>query len=143
MIQFVSLMQSNGALLWGRIGGSWGPSESLRLQAHLDQLDLPSGSHLILDFAQTKHMHFRSVPLLIDLAGGLEERGVSLEITGLSDYLRRIVELGSALDGRELIERHQQQRLLLPGAANQGCRFEGLHSSFELDPHGLAVASLN
>jgi hypothetical protein len=142
MIQLISLWQPNGALFWGRLSGDWGRCEWARAQALLARLPLDQGSRVVLDLSGTRHMDFRDAAQLIAVAQRLQSRGAQIVITGLSDYLVKIVELGSGLEGRAFIEQYGLHGSPLPGPADPSAR-TGMPCVRGLDPHGLGVACLN
>jgi hypothetical protein len=88
------------------IGGDWSTPEWDALGAWVDDAALPRGSQVVLDFSEARHMHFRTAPRLLEIAHKLEQRGVVPCVHGLSEYLRRIVEVACALEGRDFLERH-------------------------------------
>ncbi len=95
-----------GTLVWARMSGEWGRKECLHLLNLFQEVAFPPGSQVILDFARARHIDYRAVPLLMNLAARVERRRGLFRITGVSDYLRRIVELGAALGGREFLEEY-------------------------------------
>jgi len=113
------------------------------LGAWLQETPIPRGSRVILDFGETRHMHFKSAPRLLQIAQDLEERGATLCITGLSDYLRHIVEVACALEGRDFIEQHGLGRSPLPGPADPRAIPPLPGEWGPWDPHGLVVPSMN
>lgn len=99
------------------IGGDWSAPEWDALRAWVDDAALPRGSQVVLDFSEARHMHFRTAPRLLEIAHKLEQRGVVLCVLGLSEYLRRIVEVACALEGRDFLERHGLGAAARPDAA--------------------------
>jgi anti-anti-sigma regulatory factor len=91
MIQLISLWQPAGTLFWSRLSGDWGRGEWAHLQALLTQLPLHPGSRVVLDLSGTHHMDFRAAAQLIAVAQRLQSRGAQIVVTGLSDYLVKIV----------------------------------------------------
>ncbi|MCK4306313.1 MAG: STAS domain-containing protein [Candidatus Eisenbacteria sp.] len=106
MMDLISLLHEDSILLWGRVAGCCGKQECSQLIQLLESVELPPGSHVVLDFSWTDHIDYRAVPLLICLGQRIEGRLSSFRIAGVSDYLRRIVEIGAALDGREFMDRY-------------------------------------
>ena len=127
---------------WGRVAGEWGAREWDELRDCLRGADLSQGSRVVLDFSETRHMHYRTAPRLLRLAHELEERGAVLCVTGLSDYLRRIVEVACALEGRDFIETHGLVPSSQPGPADP--RADATRSAWRAwRPQDLAVPSTN
>jgi len=146
MQRTVDRRQPTTASYWVRLRGEWGLEEWLALHSLCDGIDLPTGGVVVLDMTSLEHVHYQSVPLLLCLAEMLALRGATLQVTGLSIELQRIVELGAGLDGREFLERHAhggRQDASLPGPAGPGYEREGRLHPFVMDPHGPAAASLN
>jgi len=94
------------ALFWVGVGDDWRMPEWDALLTWIESTALPRGSQVMLDFSEARHMHFRTAPRLLEIAHKLEQRGVVLCVIGLSEYLRRIVEVACALEGRDFLERH-------------------------------------
>jgi hypothetical protein len=143
MIELRSLLAPDGLLLWGRLIGTWGREECAALLAFFAELTLPRGCRVVLDFTALGHLHFEGVPQLIAVADRLDGRGTRLEVAGLSDQLRDILELGGAREARDFIERHGLRRSPLPSPADRVERAEPWTGAFDSDPHGWSVVSLN
>jgi MFS superfamily sulfate permease-like transporter len=143
MIQLVQMQHPEGALVWSRLAGSWGWLECERLETVLAELDLRPGARIVFDLSETEHLHFASVPALIALTADLELRGARVDLVGLTDYLTRIFEFSGGLEAREFVEQHRLEDSPPPGPADPGYEHEGGRMAFALDPHGLAVTSLN
>ena len=109
--------QSAATLFWVGIGGDWSTPEWDALSAWVDDTALPRGGQVVLDFSEARHMHFRTAPRLLEIAHKLEQRGAVLCVFGLSEYLRRIVEVACALEGRDFLERHGLGAASRPDAA--------------------------
>jgi hypothetical protein len=142
MIQVISLGESEGALMLGRMTGHCGPREWRHLRALIARAPLTQGSRVVLDLSGTRHMHFRAAPELIALARRLQGRGAQLTVIGLTDYLVKIVELSSGLEGRDFIEQHGTNGSPLPGPADPGMH-TGMPYAGAPGPHGLGVVSVN
>jgi hypothetical protein len=99
------------------VGGDWSAPEWDTLLAWVDDAALPPGSQVVLDFSEARHMHFRTAPRLLEIAHKLEQRGAVPCVVGLSEYLRRIVEVACALEGRDFLERHGLGAAARPDAA--------------------------
>ena len=106
MMELVKLSTPSGLILWARLSGQWSGSAFDRLAARIAGLALPAGSQVVLDFSAIDHLDYRAVPRLIRLAATALDRQEELRVVGFSPYLRRIVDFGGALDGREFLERH-------------------------------------
>lgn len=106
MMELVKLSTPSGMILWARLSGQWGAGAFDRLAARIAGLALPGGSQVVLDFSAIDHLDYRAVPRLIHLAESVLARQEELRVVGFSAYLRRIVDFGGALDGREFLERH-------------------------------------
>jgi hypothetical protein len=119
----------------------WGTEAARRLVALFAGLDLRDGSLVCFDFSETRHVHFRAGALLIALARELETRGVRVRLRGLSEYLRGILELGGALEWRDLAERSGLGSPPLPSPA--GCDLGASTLPYGRDPHGWVVLGLN
>ncbi len=143
MIELVTVQQPLGELLWGRLSGCWGAPEWRRLYMLLARMQLTCGSRVVLDLSAIDHLHFRAVPLLFELARGVEGRGACLHVTGMSQYVQRILELGGALEGRDFIEQHGLGSSPLPDPADPSARGGRWLPWSARDPRGLAVPSLN
>jgi len=141
VIQLQSSVESRGLMLWSRLQGDWGLDECQRLISLFAGLGLPDGSLVFFDFSETRHVHFRAGTLLIALARELEARGAQLRFVGLSEYLRGILELGGALDWRDLAERSGLGSSPLPSPA--GCGLGASTLPYGRDPHGLVVLGVN
>jgi hypothetical protein len=120
-----------------------GPAEWDALGESLRAAQLPAGTSLVLDFSETRHLHYRSAPRLLQIARELEERGVALCVTGLSDYLRRILEVACALEGRDFIERHGLGGAPPRGPADPRQVASPPSAWRAWDSHGLARPSAN
>lgn len=131
------------ALFWGRMSGTWGKPEMAQLLVLIDSLGLAPGSRVVLDFAEAEHVDFRAVPLLIHLGLRLERRRADFHLAGVSDYLRQIVEVECALDGREFIERHLWHGSSRPDSRGRVDQADGLGQLRRLHPDELAVPSPN
>jgi len=132
-----------GPVLWGRIRGTWSAREWDELHAWLHSSPLPDGSHVVLDFSEARHMHFRTAPRLLQIARELEERGAVLCVTGLSEYLRRIVEVACALEGRDFLERYGLGCSPLPDPADTRFGTAPSRAWRPWGPQDLAALSLN
>ena len=142
MIEITVMARGEGSLVWGRLCGSWGACEWQRLAGLLGHLAIPAGGRIVLDLS-TAQLHFRGVPTLLALGHAIEERELRLTVTGLSDRLRWVLELGGALAGREFVERHALGDSPLPGPADSRDVWREIHAPLPRGPHGRAVASLN
>lgn len=142
MRQRIELGTPRGGLVWGRLTGHWGAREWARLETMLARLPLEPGTRVVLDLSALRHLQLRAVPRLLALASALRERGAELVLTGLSDYLVKLVELSGGIEGRDLIERHAWMISPLPGPADPAVR-RGLWPVPASGPHGLGVASVN
>ena len=141
MIELQTPVDAPRPVLWSRLTGDWGLEEGQRLVALFARLGLPGGSLVLFDFSGIRHLHFRAGTLLIALARELEARGARLRFVGLSAYLQGILELGGALDWRDLVERSGLGDPPLPSPADGG-----LGAStwpYGRDPHGWVVVGLN
>ncbi|MBP6874870.1 MAG: STAS domain-containing protein [Candidatus Eisenbacteria bacterium] len=143
MIELRPILTPEGLLLWGRLLGTWGREECALLRGLFAELALPAGSRVLLDFSELGHLHFSGAPWLVELGRVLEEEGARVEIAGLNDRLRDILELGAASDGRDFIERHGGNGSPLPGRAERFGSGGGQARFGRPDPHGLAAARLN
>jgi len=103
---FSVLDKSGQKIIWSGLAGKLGRRECGQLLFLIDGIPLPPGTKVVLDFSEASHIDYRVVPLLIQLAHKVERRHSAFRIAGVTDYLRFIMELGSALDGREFIESH-------------------------------------
>lgn len=140
MMDFVCLEGTKGDLVWVRMEGHWGARECARLLMLLEEMDLPVGSEVVLDFIGAEHLDYRMAPLLIDLGRGIEARRGQLRIAGLTAYLQHIMELGCALEGREFVETH-----LWTGSTLRSRVFEeqGAPRLSAPPAHSLVIPSLN
>jgi hypothetical protein len=142
MIQVISLGKPEGALTLGRLSGHCGPREWRHLRTLFARVPLTQGSRVVLDLSGTRHLHFRAAPELIALARRLQRRGAQLTVVGLTDYLVKIVELSSGLEGRDFIEQYGINGSPQPGPADSETN-TGVPHACALGPHGLGVASVN
>lgn len=142
MIEVTLLTRAEGSLVWGRLHGGWGTREWERLAGLLGCLAIPAGSRIVLDLSAAQ-LHFRGVPSLLALSGAIEERELHLTVTGLTEPLRWVLELGGALAGRDFVERHALEDSPLPGPADPRGVLRAYHAPPSRGPHGRAVASLN
>lgn len=131
------------ALCWVGIGDGWGAAEWDALRAWVDAAALPRGSQVMLDFSEARHMHFRTAPRLLEIAHKLEQRGVVLCVIGLSEYLRRIVEVACALEGRDFLERHGFGATTRPETSETRLPPPALRPWRPGDRRNLAVPSAN
>lgn len=137
MTRLLPLERLAGMLHWGRLIGDWGSTECRELRGLLRDTVFTPGSSLVLDFSETRHFHYKAVPLLLAIGQGIEARNVSFRVTGISDYLKSIVEVACAQEGRDFIETHLWVHAPLLGHAG----FEPVQAVPA--PHGLVVPSLN
>ena len=128
---------------WGMLSGEWGPIECRELLGLLQETRLRAGSHLFLDLSQTTHMHYRAVPILMEIGRHCAARSVRLLLTGVSPYVRRIVEVACAQAGRDFLDGHSGVCSPLLGHAGLTAVEDGPGRLASDDPHGLAVPSLN
>ncbi|MFH1143127.1 MAG: STAS domain-containing protein [Candidatus Eisenbacteria bacterium] len=142
MIELRPLRAPDGLVVWGRLLGTWGRRECVELLAFFTQLALPQGCRVLLDFSGLDHVHFNGAPWLIALAEGIESRGGSVQVVGLTDELLNIFELGAACEARDFIERHGFWTPL-PGSADDRRAAALARGAFVSDPQGLGVVSLN
>lgn len=127
----------NGELiLWGGMDGKLGRKECGQLLFLLESIALPAGIKVVLDFSDATHIDFRAVPLLIQLGRKIERRHGAFLIAGVTEYLRFIMELGSALDGREFIEEHAWRDSVPKQNINRRRR------SFQLDEFGALASTI-
>lgn len=149
MICLLSMQHPGGALHWGRVSGTWGLAECTRLLALLAEAELGPRSRVILDFSETDHLHYRAVPALLQIAARCKAGSATLRIVGLSDYLKQIVEVASALAGRDFVEEHIGFHAPLLGPAGDAAAgkapglWPGAAIPAAADPHGFDAACLN
>jgi ABC-type transporter Mla MlaB component len=129
--------ESNGeVILWGGMDGRLGRKECGQLLFLLESISLPPGIKVVLDFSDATHIDFRAVPLLIQMGRKIERRSGAFMIAGVTEYLRFIMELGSALDGREFIEEHVWAESVPKSNMSRRRR------SFQLDEFGALASSI-
>ena len=143
MMDFVCLEGTDGDLVWVRLEGHWGEPECTRLLMLLEELDLPAGSEVVLDFIGAGHLDFRMAPLLIHLGRGIEARCGRFRIAGLTDYLQHIMELGCALEGREFVEEHLWTGSTLRSRVFEECGATRLPAPAAVPHHSVVMPSLN
>lgn len=143
MMELVTLEGRGGMLVQGRMTGSWSSRDCGQLLLLIEQLALPPGCQVVLDFSGADHVDYRAAPILIQLAQEVERRGGHFHIAGVSDYLRRIMELEGALDGREFIEEHIWTGSTLMDHAGETARGSGFAAARAGHLQDLLVPSLN
>jgi hypothetical protein len=143
MMNVFALRHDDGLLLWGRVSGTCDVRQCSQLIMLLEHQVLPPGSQVVLDFSGAEHIQYRAVPLLIRLGRRVENRRCQLRIAGMSDYMRRIVEFGGALEGREFIERHMWAGSLLPRPLGGKPVASRVRDPQDLLAKGVMLPSLN
>lgn len=143
MIKVRSTKQASGVTHWGVLSGDWGPEECRQLLHLLLRADLLPGSRLLLDLSRTMHVHYRAVPVLMEIGRHCAARRVLLRLAGVSLYVRRIVEVACAQAGRDFLDGHSWVCSPLLGYAGQVVAEDEPGRIATGDPHGLAVPSPN
>jgi len=141
MIRMQRLRHASGVVHWGRLMGSWGRPECLRLRSYLlRRMALRPGSSVVLDLSAAR-LHYRAAPILLEIARGIEARRVSFRVAGVSEDLKRIVEVECGLSGRDFLEGHSWVHSPLLGHAGTVPTARPRNATGS--PHGLSVPSVN
>ena len=133
---FTVVDQTGRKVIWSDLSGKLGRRECGQLLYLIEGVIFPPGTQVVLDFSQAHHIDYRVVPLLIQMARKIERRSGAFSIAGVTEYLRFIMELGSALEGREFIEEHTWSGTLIPTGVNNRCRKFRLGDLGDLLPSG-------
>ena len=105
-MDIVSLRTEEGLLHWVRLEGQPERREFRQLGDRLGALHSCGAVRFVLDFSAVDHLDYRAVPHLLELVRAVEGLAADVRVVGLSDYLRRILDFGGALDSRELLDRY-------------------------------------
>ncbi|MBD3237310.1 MAG: STAS domain-containing protein [Candidatus Eisenbacteria bacterium] len=135
--------QGAPAAHWGMLSGDWGAEECRELLGLLERVYLRPDTWLVLDLSHTTHVHYRAVPILMEIARRCAARAVRVRLTGVSSYVRRIVEFACAQAGRDFLDGYSGVCSPLLGHAGLTVAEDGPGRWGTDDPHGLAVPSPN
>lgn len=99
-------LEARGSACRVRIAGRLGRDEMRRLDVELERAARP-GARVVLDLRDVSHVDYRGLTVLSRRAERLANRGGALALCRSSEYVRAILEVGSAHGSLEVHEREE------------------------------------